>query len=139
MFIDLKARLHEEDLQELLSYSMFPDPEAIDAQLEKYREDPAWELYGLEEEGTVVAVIGFTEEENRMVHIRHLSVHPEFRRIGYGRGIILELLQERKPSGLRAETDEETVDFYRNNGFSVVSLGETYPGVERFACTYDAE
>ncbi|AEI41661.1 GNAT family N-acetyltransferase [Paenibacillus mucilaginosus] len=138
-FINLKPRIGEEALQELLSYSMFPDPDMIEAAITAYHEDPTWELYGLEQEGTVVAMIGFTEEEGRVLHIRHLVVHPEFRRIGYGRGVILELLEARKPSALRAETDEEAVDFYRGNGFSVVSLGEQYPGVERFVCTYDAE
>ena len=35
-----------------------------------------------------------------------------------------------------AETDKDAVDFYRKLGFSVTSLGEKYPGVERFHCEY---
>ncbi|QSF44504.1 GNAT family N-acetyltransferase [Paenibacillus tianjinensis] len=35
---------------------------------------------------------------------------------------------------ITAETDHEAVGFYRNAGFAITSLGEQYPGVERFAC-----
>ena len=33
-----------------------------------------------------------------------------------------------------AETDKEAVIFYENYGFKITSLGEKYPGVERFQC-----
>ncbi|HPH97803.1 MAG TPA: hypothetical protein PKW33_16525 [Anaerolineaceae bacterium] len=36
---------------------------------------------------------------------------------------------------LSAETDCEAVDFYRRCGFQMESLGEKYPGMERFRCT----
>lgn len=35
-----------------------------------------------------------------------------------------------------AETDNDAVGFYRSYGFEVTSLGEKYPGVERFLCKY---
>lgn len=38
---------------------------------------------------------------------------------------------------LDAETDADAVDFYRRCGFAVESLGERYPGVERFRCTWE--
>jgi hypothetical protein len=38
-----------------------------------------------------------------------------------------------------AETDEEAADFYRNIGFTVESLGEKYPGIERFKCTFETD
>ncbi|WP_268921683.1 hypothetical protein [Metabacillus sediminilitoris] len=37
---------------------------------------------------------------------------------------------------ITAETDKEAVVFYRNYGFKITSLGEKYPGVERFLCEY---
>ncbi len=37
---------------------------------------------------------------------------------------------------LVAETDRDTLNFYQKNGFVVISLGEKYPGVERFKCVY---
>ncbi|MNW71139.1 hypothetical protein D3C74_508110 [compost metagenome] len=38
---------------------------------------------------------------------------------------------------ITAETDREAVGFYRSTGFPITSLGEKYPGVERFACILD--
>jgi hypothetical protein len=37
---------------------------------------------------------------------------------------------------LVAETDIDSVNFYLKTGFSVESLGEKYPGRERFRCVY---
>ena len=34
-----------------------------------------------------------------------------------------------------AETDRDAVDFYRSCGFTIESLGEKYPRIERFLCT----
>ena len=36
---------------------------------------------------------------------------------------------------LNAETHRDAVDFYKRLGFDIESLGEKYPGVERFWCT----
>ncbi|MGG0663321.1 hypothetical protein ABE042_04345 [Viridibacillus arvi] len=33
-----------------------------------------------------------------------------------------------------AEPDKDSVNFYKNYGFKIVSLGEKYLGVERFQC-----
>ena len=35
---------------------------------------------------------------------------------------------------IEAETDADAVGFYEQVGFTVTSLGESYPGVERFRC-----
>ncbi|WP_239984546.1 hypothetical protein [Lentibacillus sediminis] len=38
---------------------------------------------------------------------------------------------------ISAETDKDAVVFYQNLGFQITSLGEKYPGVERFLCEYE--
>ena len=53
--------------------------------------------------------------------------------------MILEIMTLEKPERVVAETDEEAVDFYRSLGFVVHSLGEQYPGIERFRCVYEVE
>jgi hypothetical protein len=37
---------------------------------------------------------------------------------------------------LFAETDMDTVQFYKKYGSKIFSLGEKFPGVERFRCEY---
>jgi ribosomal protein S18 acetylase RimI-like enzyme len=139
MLLPIKHRIEEEPIQALLSYSIFPDPQEIKNVILQYQTDPTLELYGHIEEDEVIGLVGFTIYPDHTLDLRHIAIDPECRGMGYGRGLILELIEVKQPSLIRAETDEVTVDFYRNVGFAVVSLGEVYPGLERFQCTYDVE
>ena len=87
----------------------------------------------------MVGIIGFRLNEAREMTLTHLAVEPESRGVGFGRGIMLEIIEEVKPVRIVAETDEDAVEFYRNIGFVISSLGEKYPGVERFQCTYEID
>jgi N-acetylglutamate synthase-like GNAT family acetyltransferase len=136
MLIPIKHRISEGSIQELLSYSIFPDPERVEQEINRYQSEPALELYGHEEDNDILGVVGFTMHPNLTLELRHIAVMPEVRGNGYGRGLILELIEVKQPSIIEAETDEDSVEFYRNVGFSIVSLGEKYPGVERFKCIY---
>jgi GNAT superfamily N-acetyltransferase len=80
--------------------------------------------------GEPVAVIGLERSHGRPTVIRHLAVASHHQRKGLGR-----LLMDQIPdTTLTAETDHDSVAFYRRCGFSVRSLGEQHPGVERFEC-----
>ncbi|SDC90257.1 N-acetylglutamate synthase, GNAT family [Paenibacillus sp. UNCCL117] len=139
MLVPIKERVREEAVQELLSYCVFPDPERLQAVTDDYETIGEFELYAYEEEGEILGIVGFTVSSERLLTIRHIAVQPDMRGQGYGRGQILELIELKKPVRIVAETDEDAVDFYRNIGFTVISLGELYPGVERFRCGYEVE
>ncbi|CAG7635358.1 hypothetical protein PAESOLCIP111_03655 [Paenibacillus solanacearum] len=139
MLIDLKHRLEEEPVQELLSSAVFPDPEAVEQTIGLYRSDQTMELLGIEQDGVLLGIAGFQTDSDHRLLLRHIAVQPEYRGQGYGRGLLLELIALKQPAAIVAETDEEAADFYRNVGFVVTSLGEKYPGVERFQCLYEAE
>lgn len=48
---------------------------------------------------------------------------------------MIEFVQQKYSfSPMYAETDHEALRFYEKCGFAVKSLGEKYPGVERFYC-----
>jgi len=70
--------------------------------------------------------------------IRHIVVHREWRGKGIGRRMFQEILARYQPREVLAETHREAVGFYRSLGFSVESLGEKYPGTERFLCRWTA-
>ena len=101
---------------------------------ERYRATESWHLYGCEGDGVLVGVIGVEPTSGRAGEIRHIATAEGHRRLGVGRRMI-ELAAERH--GLvvvEAETDLGAVGFYEACGFEVVSLGELYPGTERFRC-----
>lgn len=138
MFISLQDRLGDPIVEELIEYATLPEPEHVTAALEEYKQKDSLQLYGFEDEEQLVALIGIDKQDEK-VEIRHLAVLPENRLKGYGRGIISEMISAVKPEVVIAETDEEAVDFYRNIGFIVYSLGEKYPGVERYRCVFEIE
>ncbi|MHB9057548.1 MAG: GNAT family N-acetyltransferase [Bacillota bacterium] len=68
------------------------------------------------------------------VEIRHLAVAPGRRGRGLGREMVFALPTVCTCLDVVAETDHDAVGFYRRIGFSLESLGELYPGTERFRC-----
>ncbi len=137
MFVEIKSRLLESEFKELLSYSIFPDESRLIHTINAYQSNDNSEIYAYEVDDVYIGIVGVQMMEGAILEILHLSVQPNFRGLGYGRGLLVELIEMKKPNRLFAETDQDAVDFYRNVGFTVVSLGEKYPGVERFECTYD--
>lgn len=139
MLIDLNVRLREPAVQALIELSVFPDPEHVERAIAQYEAaTEGMRLFGYESEGELVGIVGYGMDEAKRMTLHHLAVAPEARGAGFGRGMILELLHEREPESIVAETDDEAVHFYRSIGFRVESVGERYPGAERFQCTYEA-
>jgi ribosomal protein S18 acetylase RimI-like enzyme len=135
LLINIQDRIHDANIAELLGYSVFPDPEQIEAAIESYKSNHHF-LFGYVEDNEVIGVIGYCLLSDNDVLIKHLSVKPEYRGLGYGRGMILEIIDLIRPKRITLETDDDAVDFYRNIGFEITSLGEKYPNVERYKCEF---
>lgn len=133
--IDLKPRLNEPAIRALISFSIGnPTPEKLDQICQRYRRDPYWKIMGFEQNGVVLGCIGMEVVDNSQCFIRCLSVMPCARRQGIGRSMLMYMAQITGVTHLTAETDNEAMGFYSKCGFQVESLGELYPGVERFEC-----
>lgn len=63
-----------------------------------------------------------------------IAVAPESRGHGVGRALVDHLASTGPDAVVLAEAGRDAVGFYRRAGIQVTSLGEKYPGVERFAC-----
>jgi len=92
-------------------------------------------LYSYEVEGEIVGCIGIEQISLSECEIKHIAVLDDQREKGIGSKMINFIAS--KYSSIVAETDYEAVDFYRRYGFSIASIGEEYPGVERFLCQYN--
>lgn len=66
-----------------------------------------------------------------------ITVRRERRNQGVGRLLIDHLIRAEGDPIIEAETDGDAVGFYHSLGFRIRSLGEKYPGIERFRCIYD--
>lgn len=80
-----------------------------------------------------LGIVGF-KRQGVSGEILHIAVDERKRNCGIGRRMIDELLLLENLTQLTAETDRDAVEFYRRYGFEIQSLGEKYPGVERFYC-----
>ncbi len=139
MLQSVKNQVRDPQIASLLEFSIFPDPEHLERALAFYEEQKDAQLLAYEEGGDKIGIIGFVPGGEKEIIITHLAVEPSSRGGGYGRGMLLELMVREKPERVVVETDEEAVDFYRSVGFSVVSLGISSSGLERFRCLYEVE
>ncbi|WP_276352379.1 GNAT family N-acetyltransferase [Cohnella caldifontis] len=138
VLIPIRDKLHDDAIMELVGYSVFPDPEKLKAAMESYESNDNI-LMGYSLDGEIIGVIGYRSLPDEGIYIRHLSVDPEYRGLGYGRGMILELIDLIKPKKIKLETDDDAVDFYRSIGFEITSLGQKYPHAERYECVFETD
>jgi GNAT superfamily N-acetyltransferase len=103
--------------------------------LRRYHEEEGLALIGLSEGGRLAGLAGIKAPSYGDAVMLHLAVQPDLRGGGIGGMLVRRCLELSRSGVLRAETDSDAVGFYRKLGFSIRSLGEKYPGVERFECT----
>ncbi|MDN4070311.1 GNAT family N-acetyltransferase [Paenibacillus vini] len=126
--------LSDHVLYEFLSYCMSPVPERIKNECMNYRTNVEREMYGIFVENKLVGITGLIRGQQE-IEVKHLAIHPVFRKQGLGREL-LHFVLESNDTKLIVETDKEAVNFYEKIGFTITSLGEKYPGVERFLCEH---
>lgn len=120
------------DIEQLLAYAT--SEERIEAEYAAYQKDSKRKLYGLKKEGNFIGCIGIGQKGIEQLEITHLAVSPIDREAGTGKELVEWIFHIYGPKVMIAETDSEAVGFYSKLGFEIHSLGEKYPGVERFLC-----
>ena len=115
-------------LKELMAFAMAK--EQVEVEYAQYVKNPNRYLYLMEE----AAFIGIEMKDASRCEIRHIAVGIDCRSSGIGSRMIGEVIKLHNIQEIAAETDVDAVDFYRKIGFNIKSLGEKYPGRERFYC-----
>ncbi|MGG0519202.1 GNAT family N-acetyltransferase [Priestia aryabhattai] len=121
-------------IKKLLSYATLE--EKVDGEYKKYTCLPSRKLYSIEVNGDTVSCIEVKFLNAKEAVIKHIAVLPKERGKGIGSSIIRFLCKNYDIHSIFAETDKEAVNFYSKFGFQITSLGEKYPGVERFLCEF---
>jgi len=128
-FITYDSKIHDEaSVKKLLAYCVYsPTDEKLHNVLKGYFQKNNRILLCISNH-QIVGFVGYDPSGK----ILHIAVLPEFRNKGIADHLISEVMK--KCPYLIAETDNESVGFYRSCGFEIKSLGELYPGTERFQC-----
>lgn len=135
--IDIRCRLGSVEVRDLVDQLEYPIGirERKTAEiLEEYQEKSDQPILAVKASGKLVAFIGLRLELQHQAVIRHIAVHRGHRGQGIGRRMILHVCGAYGLHMITAETDRGAVEFYRKVGFEAQSLGEKYPGTERFLC-----
>ncbi|MBF6176345.1 GNAT family N-acetyltransferase [Nocardia blacklockiae] len=114
---------------ELLYQAIGGDRQRLITALAHYRDNAT--LMAATDIAELLGVIGFRVYHDSLT-VLHIATADHRRRAGVGRFMLGELRSRWPDRGLVAETDAESVGFYSAVGFEVSTLGEKYPGVERF-------
>src|SRR5262249_13353127 len=84
----------------------------------------------------VIGCVGIERHTDLLATIHQMAVAADERSRGVGKQLIFAAMESISCISFVAETDRHAVGFYERCGFTITSLGEKYPGIERFACTY---
>ncbi|EEL50396.1 MULTISPECIES: GNAT family N-acetyltransferase [Bacillus cereus group] len=120
----------EEDTVSLLQYAVGPQEANIQKAIKFYGENKNAILYSYQEHGC----IGIELMKENKARICHIAVSPNSRYQGIASVMIKKVIHMHELIYTEAETDNDAVGFYKKCGFTITSLGEKYPGVERFHC-----
>ncbi|MFJ7978740.1 GNAT family N-acetyltransferase [Lysinibacillus xylanilyticus] len=129
---EIKSTSIQSNVRELLSFAT--SEKNVEKEYELYMQSPVRKLYRYDLESEVAGCIGIEFLSPKRCEIKHIAVSLDHRGIGIGSKMISFVLEKYSLSFLFAETDKDAVNFYKNYGFKITSLGEKYPGVERFRC-----
>lgn len=136
MIIEISSKILQPAVRELLSHATSIDK--VDSAYREYIQSPTQQLFGLVKEKSIVGCIGIEIVFNNC-EIKHIAVSFGERGNGIGTKMIQFLCENFVLTTISAETDNDAVEFYRKLGFKITSLGEKYPGVERFLCEYSSK
>ncbi|MFD0870612.1 putative acetyltransferase [Chlamydia abortus] len=133
---------HKEDftpnVRRILEECLYlPDEEKLNKIVDLYLSDSCRFFYAWhdDEEEDARAIIGISvRSETQCAVILHIAVKKEHRGKGIGRQMIDKVIARHAVLSVQAQTDQDSVPFYKSCGFTVTSLGELYPGIERFLC-----
>lgn len=135
--IEIKVEDKREHIIKLLAFAT--SLKRVDHAYDTYLQSPNSKLYAFVEDGVIEGCIGINLIDSNKSEIKHIAVSPTQRGKGIGTNLIMYVIKKHSISKLYAETDRDAVNFYKNIGFTITSLGEKYPGVERFYCLLKSE
>ena len=140
--MNLKLReltLKNEILQtySIYNHCMFmPTEEKFNNKVELFLNDDSVKIFACFAQDEILGVMVVSFIEQRKIEIIGIAVDVSVRRKGVGSYMINQVVNNYGLLSVYAETDNDAVGFYRNNGFNIVAFSETYGNetVVRYKC-----
>ncbi len=129
---EIKSINIHSDIRKLLSFAT--SEEKVEYEYNMYILEPTRKLFGYMDDDKFVGCIGIELTGKNHGEIKHIAVDSQHRKKGIGSAMIRYIWNNFPFTIIVAETDNDAVQFYKNYGFNITSLGEKYPGVERLHC-----
>jgi ribosomal protein S18 acetylase RimI-like enzyme len=133
--INLNNYKNQQEVFDLMAECMWPDEERIKKQLNAYKTEDDRSLLGEISNNELIGLIGIKQAGDEF-ELLHIAVKKAYRGKGIAKKMIDECIRNNNIKILEAETDKDAVEFYKRTGFTVTSIGEKYPGRERFKCIW---
>ena len=118
----------------LLARAMYPDAERVTWQLAAYHAPGGPSVFAWQAAGQIVSAAGLRVDGDH-AEVRHVGTHPDHTGRGYARALLQAVAAHLSLHTLTAETDDDTVAFYRKSGFTVLTTG-TRGDRQRYVCTF---
>jgi len=117
MFIDIKSEMDNPVVRNIIAYAAFDgSPEGVAKTVQKYLINPNLHFHAWVENGSILGICGF-EIHSDKVEIHLIAVDENSRSRGVGSAMVTAL-QEEYRKDIEAETDDDSVEFYRKRGFT---------------------
>jgi ribosomal protein S18 acetylase RimI-like enzyme len=129
---EIRTKTIHPEIRKLLSFAT--SVEKVEEEYDLYIHSSERKLYGFTSGDKLVGCIGVKFLNEGEYEIKHIAVEPKHRGKGLGHKMIDNIGYCTR---ITAETDQDAVLFYKKLGFEITSLGEKYPGVERFRCVLE--
>jgi ribosomal protein S18 acetylase RimI-like enzyme len=140
MYLKLRElTLKNEILQtyEIYKHCMFmPTEEKFNNKVDLFLNDNSVKIFACFEQDKILGVMVVSFIEQKKIEIIGIAVNSSVRGKGIGSYMINQVVNDYGLLSVYAETDNDSVGFYRNNDFSVVEFSEIYGDepVVRYKC-----
>ena len=131
---------HKNDIlqtYEIYKHCMFmPTEEKFNNKVDLFLNDNSVKIFACFEQNKILGVMVVSFIEQQKIEIIGIAVDASVRGKGVGSYIINQVINNYGLLSVYAETDNDAVEFYRNNGFNIVEFSETYGNetVVRYKC-----
>ncbi len=121
----------------IYKHCMFmPTKEKFNNKISEFLNDNSVKFFACLEQNRVVSVMVISFIDTKKIEIIGIAVDTSARGKGVGSYMINQVVNNYGLLSVYAETDNNAVGFYRNNGFSIAEFSETYgtETVVRYKC-----